>query len=195
MESINSLISEFARLPGIGRKSASRLAYHLMLSDEAVSEKLAETILEARHSVKICSVCHNISDQDPCSICQDTRREKSVICVVAEPKDLLAIERTRQFHGLYHVLGGLISPMSGVGPDDIKISSLMSRLSDQTVSEVILALNFSVEGETTAMYISRMTNLLGVKTTRIAKGLPAGADLEYTDESTLANALDARKTL
>lgn len=193
-ESLQRLISELSRLPGIGRKSAQRLAYFIIKSEDDYALRLSEAIMNAKDNVKYCSVCYNITDTDPCLYCTDPSRDQSVICVVQDSKDVIAIERTKQYHGLYHVLGGAISPMDGIGPDELKIQELISRL-NQDVKEVILATGLSVEGETTAMYIARMVSALGIKATRIARGLPNGADLEYTDEATLANALEGRREI
>lgn len=193
-ESLQRLISELSRLPGIGRKSAQRLAYFIIKSEDDYALRLSEAIMNAKDNVKYCSVCYNITDTDPCLYCTDPSRDQSVICVVQDSKDVIAIERTKQYHGLYHVLGGAISPMDGIGPDELKIQELISRL-NQDVKEVILATGLSVEGETTAMYIARMVSALGIKATRIARGLPSGADLEYTDEATLANALEGRREI
>lgn len=193
-ESLQRLISELSRLPGIGRKSAQRLAYFIIKSEDDYALRLSEAIMNAKVNVKYCSVCYNITDTDPCLYCTDPSRDQSVICVVQDSKDVIAIERTKQYHGLYHVLGGAISPMDGIGPDELKIQELISRL-NQDVKEVILATGLSVEGETTAMYIARMVSALGIKATRIARGLPSGADLEYTDEATLANALEGRREI
>lgn len=193
-EPISKLISELSKLPGIGRKTAQRLAYHIISLDNEEAYSLAEAITEAKKHVKYCSVCFNMTDKDPCSICDNPARDKSSICVVQDSKDIIAIERTKEFKGLYHVLGGSISPMEGVGPEDLTIKELIGRLRDD-VTEVILATNLNIEGETTAMYLARLIKPFGIKTTRIAKGLPAGADLEYTDEATLANALEGRKVI
>ncbi len=193
-ESLQRLISELSRLPGIGRKSAQRLAYFIIKSEDDYALRLSEAIMNAKDNVKYCSVCYNITDTDPCLYCTDPSRDQSVICVVQDSKDVIAIERTKQYHGLYHVLGGAISPMDGIGPDELKIQELISRL-NQDVKEVILATGLSVEGETTAMFIARMVSALGIKATRIARGLPSGADLEYTDEATLANALEGRREI
>ncbi len=193
-ESIQKLISELSKLPGIGRKSAQRLAYFIIKADDNYANRLSLAITEAKENVCYCSVCCNLTDSDPCSFCSDETRDQSIICVVQDPKDVIAIERTKQYRGLYHVLGGVISPVDGIGPNDLKIPQLLSRLTGG-VKEVILATNLSVEGETTAMYIARLLSTLGVKATRIARGLPSGADLEYTDEATLANALEGRREI
>jgi recombination protein RecR len=193
-EPIERLISEFSKLPGIGRKSAQRLAYHLMTSDAQISLNLSDAIKTARESVKLCSVCFNLSDQDPCKICSNPKRDQTTICVVSDSKDILAIEKTNEYFGLYHVLGGSISPIHGIGPKDLTLDSLVSRL-NPSINEVILATNLSVEGETTAMYIAKVIAPLQIPTTRIARGIPAGAELEYTDEATLAGALLGRKPI
>ncbi|NLW69592.1 MAG: recombination protein RecR [Eubacteriaceae bacterium] len=191
---IQKLISELSRLPGIGRKTAQRLAYFIIKSDDNYAYELSEAISNAKDNVKYCSVCGNITDKDPCEYCSSPTRDRSIICVVQDSRDVIAIERTKEYKGLYHILGGAISPMEGIGPEDLRIAQLMARL-DSTVEEVILATNLTVEGETTAMYISRVIKPLGVKTTRIARGIPSGADLEYTDEATLANAIEGRRII
>ena len=193
-EPISKLISELSKLPGIGRKTAQRLAYHIITVDREEAFSLARAIAEAKKQVKFCSVCFNITDRDPCSICENQARDRSIICVVQDPRDVIAIERTKEYKGLYHVLGGAISPIEGVGPENLHIKELLSRLTDE-VAEVILATNLNIEGETTAMYLARLIKPLDIKTTRIAKGIPAGADLEYTDEATLANAMEGRKPI
>ena len=193
-ESMQKLIGELSRLPGIGTKSAARLAYFIVKCDDDYPARLAEAITSAKVNLRYCSVCHNITEQDPCVICSDAGRDHSTICVVEQAKDVIAIERTRQYRGVYHVLGGALSPMEGIGPEELKIAELVRRITSD-VSEVILATSLGVEGETTAMYLARMLSPLGVKTTRIARGLPSGADLEYTDEATLANALDGRREI
>ena len=193
-ESMQKLIGELSKLPGIGRKSAQRLAYFIIKTEDDYAIRLSDAIRDAKENVRYCSVCCNLTDKDPCIYCSDEGRDQSTICVVQDPKDVIAIERTKQYHGLYHVLGGVISPVDGIGPNDLKIAELMARLNGN-VSEVILATNLSVEGETTAMYIARLLSALGIKATRIARGLPRGADLEYTDEATLANALEGRREI
>ncbi len=193
-EPISKLISELSKLPGIGRKTAQRLAYHIISLDNEAAYTLADAITQAKKHVKYCSVCFNMTDRDPCAICDNPSRDKTSICVVQDSKDIIAIERTKEFKGLYHVLGGSISPMEGVGPEDLTIKDLIGRLTND-IAEVILATNLNIEGETTAMYLARLIRPFGIKTTRIAKGLPAGADLEYTDEATLANALEGRKVI
>ena len=192
--SISRLIDEFSRLPGVGSKTAQRLAFHVLNMDIKQAENLSEAIIEAKRSVKYCTVCGNYTDSDLCSICSNEARNKDVICVVQDPRDVMAMERTREFKGLYHVLHGAISPLNGIGPDDIRIKELLSRI-DSDTSEVIVATNPNVEGEATAMYISRLLKPLGVKTTRIANGIPVGGDLEYADEVTLSKALEGRREI
>lgn len=192
--SISRLIDEFSRLPGVGSKTAQRLAFHVLNMDIKQAENLSEAIIEAKRSVKYCSVCGNYTDSDLCSICSNEARNKDVICVVQDPRDVMAMERTREFKGLYHVLHGAISPLNGIGPDDIRIKELLSRI-DTDTCEVIVATNPNVEGEATAMYISRLLKPLGVKTTRIANGIPVGGDLEYADEVTLSKALEGRREI
>lgn len=188
------LIEEFSKLPGIGHKTAQRLAMFVINMNIEDVERFASTIVDAKKNIKYCSVCGNLTDNDPCSICNNTSRDKDTICIVQEPRDVIAIERTREFNGLYHVLQGAISPLGGVGPDDIRIKELLSRISAQT-KEIILATNPNVEGEATAMYISRLLKPLGIKTTRIAHGIPVGGDLEYADEVTLSRALEGRREI
>ena len=178
-------VGEISRLPGIGRKTALRLALHLLRQDEATVDALAEALSRLRHDVRYCSVCHNISDDDVCPICSDSRRDASTICVVENVQDVMAIENTQQFHGLYHVLGGIISPMDGIGPSDLNIDSLVSRVAEGGVGEVILALSSTMEGDTTNFYISRRLQPLGVAVSVIARGISVGNELEYTDEVTL----------
>jgi recombination protein RecR len=189
------LIEELHRLPGVGPKSAQRLAYHLLRASRDEAQALAEAILEVKERIVLCSSCQNITDVDPCLICADQGRDRSVICVVEEPLDILAIERTRGHKGLYHVLHGSISPMEGVGPEQLKVRELLERLRDGAVTEVIMATNPNLEGEATAMYVSRLLQPLGVRVTRLARGLPMGGDLEYADDLTLARALENRQEL
>ncbi|HXG36666.1 MAG TPA: recombination mediator RecR [Dehalococcoidia bacterium] len=189
------LIEEFHKLPGIGPKSAQRLAYYLLRSPAAEAQALAQAILEVKEKIVLCSTCQNVTESDPCRICQDGQRDVSLICVVEEPLDILALERTHSYRGLYHVLHGVISPMDGIGPDDLKVGELLDRLRSGRVAEVILATNPNLEGEATAMYLSRLLRPLGVKVTRLARGLPVGADLEYADDVTLARALEGRQEL
>ena len=189
------LIEELHRLPGIGPKSAQRLAYHLLRAPKDEAQALAEAILEVKERIKLCSVCQNTTDVDPCLICVDQARDRSIVCVVEEPLDILAIERTRGFKGLYHVLHGSISPMEGVGPEQLKVRELLERLRDGSVREVIMATNPNLEGEATAMYVSQLLQPLGVRVTRLARGLPMGGDLEYADDLTLTRALENRQEL
>lgn len=192
---LNRLISELGKLPGIGGKTAQRLAFHILnLSDEEANG-LAEAIKDAKANMHYCSVCGNLTDQDPCSICSDQARDKSVICVVESPRDVFAMERVREFNGLYHVLNGAISPMEGIGPEDINLRSLIVRLQTEDVKEVILATNPNIEGEATAMYIAKLVKPAGIKVTRIAHGLPVGGDLEYADEVTLSKAMEGRREI
>ena len=193
--SIEKLIESFEKLPSIGHKTAQRLAFYMIdLSKEEV-EEFTNSILNAKKSLHFCSKCFNISDTEPCNICSNPKRDESVICVVEDVRDVIAMERTHEFKGVYHVLHGSISPMNGVGPDDIKIKELLTRVMDGSVQEVILATNPRVEGEATSMYISKLLKPLGVKTTRIARGIPIGGDLEYTDEITLTKALEGRSEI
>ena len=193
--SIEKLIESFEKLQRIGNKTAARLAFYILDRPEEEVKEFVDAIMNAKKNLKYCSKCFNISDTDPCEICSNPRRDESVICVVEDVKDVVAMERTHEFNGLYHVLHGSISPMNGVGPDDIKIKELLSRLMDGTVKELILATNPRVEGEATAMYISKLVKPMGVKVTRIAHGIPVGGDLEYTDEVTLSKALEGRREL
>jgi len=189
---VSRLIEELHKLPGIGPKSAQRLAYYLLRIPEEQARALAEAILAVKEKVVLCAVCQNFTEADPCSICQDQGRDRSRICVVEKPLDILAVERTRKYAGLYHVLHGVLSPMDGVGPDDLKIKGLVERLKDGSVKEVILATNPNLEGEATAMYLSRLMAPLGLRVTRLARGLPFGGDLEYADELTMTRALEGR---
>lgn len=192
-EPIAKLIDAFTHLPGIGPKTAARLAFHVLrMKDEDVVD-FAKALVNVKRNLHYCSICCNITDIDPCRVCQDKSRDGSVICVVQEPKDLVAMERTKEFRGYYHVLHGAISPMEGIGPDEIRIADLLKRLSDERVQELILATNPNIEGEATAMYLSRLVRPFGVKVTRIAHGLPVGGDLEYADEVTLTKALEGRR--
>lgn len=189
---LSKLIEQFERLPGIGRKTAQRLAFYVLnLPDEQAAD-FAAAIVEAKKSMHCCRICQNLTDREICSICDNSARDRSLICVVEDPKDIVAFEKTGEFNGLYHVLHGVISPMDGVGPDQLKIKELLSRITDQAVKEVIMATNPDVEGEATAMYISRLLKPLGVRVTRIAYGIPVGGDLEYADEVTLSRALEGR---
>lgn len=193
--SIEKLIESFEKLPSIGNKTAIRLAFHILNSSEEDTNEFIKSIQEAKKNLKFCSKCYNISDTDPCEICSNASRDQSKICVVEDVKDVVAIEKIHEYKGLYHVLHGTISPMDGIGPEDIKIKELLSRLMDGTVKEVILATNPKVEGEATAMYISKLIKPMGVKATRLAHGIPVGGDLEYTDEFTLGKAFEGRVEL
>jgi len=193
-EPIQRLIEAFHRLPGVGPKSAQRLAYHMLRAPEQEARALADALLEVKQRIHLCSVCMNITEQDPCSYCSSDRRDRTTICVVEQALDLLAIERSG-YRGLYHVLHGVLNPMDGVGPEDIHVRELIVRLQDGTAQEVIMATNPSLEGEATAMYIQRLIGPAGLKVTRLARGLPSGADLEYTDDVTLARALEGRREL
>jgi len=190
---VTRLIEELSRLPGIGPKTASRLAYFLLRSPAEQVLSLAEAIRQVKERTVLCSVCFNIAETSPCFICNDQNRDRTQICVVEEPLDVLAIERTRQYHGLYHVLHGAISPVEGIGPEELKIRELLGRVRNSMVREVLLATNPNLEGEATAMYISRQILPLGIRVTRLARGLPIGGDLEYADEVTLAQALEGRR--
>ena len=192
---LSTLISELSKLPGIGGKTAQRLAFHILSLSEVQAQGLADAIVSAKKNMKYCSVCGNLTDVDPCPICSDGARDKSVICVVESPRDVFAMERIREFNGTYHVLNGVISPMDGVGPEDINLRSLIVRLQNEDVKELILATNPNIEGEATAMYIARLVKPAGIKVTRIAHGIPVGGDLEYADEVTLSKALEGRREL
>lgn len=192
---LSRLIGELSKLPGIGGKSAQRLAFHLLSLPDKDALALAEAITDAKQNMKYCSVCGNLTDVDPCGICSDSQRDPNVICVVESPRDVSAMERIREFSGLYHVLHGAISPMDGIGPDDINLKSLILRLQQNDVREVIMATNPNIEGEATAMYIARLLKPAGIKVTRIAHGIPVGGDLEYADEITLSKAMEGRREL
>lgn len=192
---LTELIAQFERLPGIGRKTAQRLAYSILEQPPERAEKFAEALVNARRKIHFCKVCQALTDMDTCAICADTERDHSVICVVAEPKDVMAFERTREYNGTYHVLHGVISPLDGIGPEQLRIKELMARLSDSGVTEIIMATNPTVEGEATASYLSRLIKPLGIKVTRLAYGIPVGGDLEYADEYTLARALEGRNEI
>jgi recombination protein RecR len=194
-EPISKLIDSFMKLPGIGPKTAVRLAFFVLSMKEDVVLDFAKALVNAKRNLTYCSQCGHITDQDPCYICEDERRNKTIICVVQDPKDVIAMEKMKEYNGLYHVLHGAISPMDGIGPEDIKIPDLLKRLQDDTVQEIILATNPNIEGEATAMYISRLLKPTGIKLTRIAHGLPVGGDLEYADEVTLSKALEGRREL
>ena len=189
---LETLLEKFARLPGIGRKSAQRLAFFVLSLPEGEAESFAAAILDARGSVHCCSVCQNLTDSDVCPICSSDRRDRGVICVVAEPRDVASFERGREYNGVYHVLHGVLSPMNHVGPDDLRISELVSRVAAGGVEEVIMALNPDTEGETTSMYISRLLKPFGIKVTRLAYGIPVGSNLEFADDATLSRALEGR---
>ncbi|MDQ3955726.1 MAG: recombination mediator RecR [Actinomycetota bacterium] len=196
---IQQLIDELARLPGIGPKSAQRVAFYLLKVSDEEAVRLANSIAEMKRTVRICARCFNVSDQELCEFCRDERRDPSVVCVVQEPPDIVAIERTREFNGLYHVLQGAISPIEGIGPDDLRVPELLARVGGRdgspALSEVIIATNPNIEGEATAMYLARLLGPLGVTVTRLASGLPVGGDLEYADEVTLGRALEGRRNL
>lgn len=192
---IAKLIEEFSKLPGIGQKTAQRLAFHILSLPQERALELARAIKEAKEKVKYCSNCGNLTDVDPCNICTSPQRDKGFICVVENPRDIIAIEKTREYKGLYHVLHGAISPMEGIGPEDIKIKELLQRVQKDDIKEVILATNPNIQGEATAMYISKLLKPLGIKTTRLAHGIPVGGDLEYADEVTLARAFEGRQEI
>ncbi|PYS97132.1 MAG: recombination protein RecR [Acidobacteria bacterium] len=192
---LERLIERLRKLPGVGAKSAQRLAFHILRGSKDEAQALAAAILDVKDTIRLCSVCFNITDIDPCLVCTDEGRDRSGICVIEEPHNLLAIEKSGQFHGLYHVLHGSLSPLRGIGPDDLKIGALLERLRDGSVKEVILATNPNVEGEATATYLSRLLKPLGLKVTRIAMGLPIGSELEYADEVTVGKALEGRREI
>ncbi len=192
---VSKLIDEFSKLPGIGRKTAQRLAFHVLSLREDQAFSLANAIVDAKRKTRFCSVCFNITDVDPCIFCSNEKRDQSTICVVESSKDVIAIEKTREYKGLYHVLHGAISPMDGIGPDDIKLKELIQRLSNTEIKEIIVATNPTIEGEATAMYISRIISPLGITVSRIAHGIPIGGDLEYADEVTLSKSLEGRRKL
>ncbi len=192
---LGKLITELSRLPGIGGKTAQRLAFHILSMDEKEARGLADAIIDAKTNMKYCSVCGNLTDTDPCAICSDPSRSHETICVVETPKDVVAMERIKEFTGLYHVLHGAISPMEGIGPEDINLKQLIVRLQQEDVNEIILATNPNIEGEATAMYIARLIKPSGIKVSRIAHGIPVGGDLEYADEVTLLKAVEGRREL
>jgi recombination protein RecR len=192
---VQDLIDELGRLPGVGPKSAQRIAFHLLAAEPADVSRLAAALQRVKDEVKFCKTCGNVAEADECRICKDARRDLSVICVVEEPKDVVAIERTREFRGRYHVLGGAISPIEGIGPDDLRVRELLRRLQDGTVTELILATDPNLEGEATATYLARLIKPMGLKVTRLASGLPVGGDLEYADEVTLGRAFSGRRLL
>jgi recombination protein RecR len=193
-ETIEQLIEEFAQLPSIGRKTAQRLAMHVLKMPKEEVAAFAKALIDVKEKVRYCSVCFNITESDPCSICSSQKRNKKVICVVEEPNDVIAVEKTHEFNGLYHVLGGALSPLDGIGPEDLKVKELLTRLSDD-IDELILALNPNVEGETTTLYLAKLLKPMNMKITRIARGLPIGSDLEFADEATLSRALEGRVAL
>lgn len=192
---IQKLLDELERMPGVGPKSAQRIAYWLLNADRATALRLADAIVEVKDSVHFCKRCFNYAEDELCEICASSRRDPSAICVVSEPRDIAAIERTAAYSGVYHVLGGALSPMEGIGPDDLRISELMARLASEDVTEVLLATNPNVEGETTAAYLARLIKPLDIKVTRLASGLPVGGDLEFADEVTLGRAIESRRVL
>jgi recombination protein RecR len=192
---VQDLIDELGRLPGVGPKSAQRIAFHLLAADPADVRRLVVALTEVKDKVRFCTVCGNVAEQDQCRVCRDPRRDPAVICVVEEPKDVVAIERTREFRGRYHVLGGAISPIDGIGPDDLRFRELMARLADDGVAEVIIATDPNLEGEATATYLARLLKPLGIRITRLASGLPVGGDLEYADEVTLGRAFEGRRLI
>ena len=189
---LERLTEQFARLPGIGMKSAQRLAFYVLSLPKDEAQSFAQAILDAKDSVRLCPVCQNLTDQELCAICADPERDHSLICVVAEPKDVIAMERAREYHGVYHVLHGVISPLNHVGPDDIRIKELLQRVADEEVEEVIMATNPDTEGEATAMYISRLLKPFSIKVTRLAYGIPVGSNLEFADDATLNRAIEGR---
>ena len=191
-DALGNLVDQLAKLPGIGRKSAQRLAFHILKQPDKEARLLAGAIIEAKEKIHYCRLCYNLTEQDLCSICSSTNRDTSLLCVVEDARDVMALERAGQFHGLYHVLHGAISPMDGIGPEQLKVKELLQRLQEHPALEVIIATNTSIEGEATAMYLSNLLKPLGVKVTRIAQGLPVGGDIQYADEITLARAFEGR---
>jgi recombination protein RecR len=194
-ESIERLIQELKKLPGIGQKTAQRLAFHLLRGDREEALALADAIRDAKEKIRACSVCNNVTDTDPCLYCSSVSRNPKIICVVEEPHNIVPIEKTRQYHGLYHVLGGAISPLGGVGPDQLKIKGLIARLRNGAVEEIIVATNPTAEGEATAVYLSKLIKPLGIRVTRIAMGIPVGSDIEYADEITMLKSMEGRREL
>ena len=192
---VQDLIDELGRLPGVGPKSAQRIAFYLLAADATDVRRLAQVLNEVKDKVRFCRICGNVAESDQCRICLDARRDLTAICVVEEPKDVLAIEKTREFRGRYHVLGGAISPIEGIGPDDLRVKELMTRLADSEVTELILATDPNLEGEATASYLARLVKPMGLRVTRLASGLPVGGDLEYADEVTLGRAFEGRRLL
>ena len=192
---IGNLIEQLSQLPGIGRKTAQRLAFYILDMDKLDAEKLASSIIQAKEEISYCSICCNLTDTDPCQICNDKKRDRSTICVVEGPKDVIAMERTREYRGMYHVLHGTISPMANVGPENIKVKELLERVYDEDLEEIILAISPTVEGEATSLYISRLLKPIDIRVTRIAHGIPVGGDLEYFDEVTLSKAMENRREM
>ena len=192
---VQELIDELGRLPGVGPKSAQRIAFHILEADPEDMRRLSSAIASVKDKVKFCAVCGNVTEQETCSICRDSRRDPTIICVVEESKDVMAVERTRSFRGRYHVLGGAINPIAGIGPEQLRIRELLNRLSDDQISEIIIATDPNLEGEATATYLVRMLKSLGIAVTRLASGLPVGGDLEYADEITLGRAFEGRRSL
>lgn len=192
---IANLIEQLSKLPGIGRKTAQRLAFHILEMDNLDADMLSGAIIDAKEKIKLCSICCDLTENDPCNLCRDENRDESMICVVEGPKDKIAMERSREYKGQYHILHGVISPMDNIGPSDIRIKELINRLSDDKVKEIIVATNPTVEGDATALYLSRLIKPIGVKVTRIAHGIPVGGDLEYFDDVTLARAMDNRREI
>ena len=193
-EALQQLIEEFSQLPGIGRKSAQRLALYILKQPREEVLKMAKALVSVKDRIRYCSTCWNLTEENPCAICASTKRDRSIICVVEEPNDVIALEKTNEFHGLYHVLGGALSPLDGIGPEDLKVRELLNRISGEA-SEVILAMNPNVEGEATTIYLTRLLKPLNVKVSRIARGIPVGGDLEFADEATLSRAIEGRVTL
>lgn len=194
-KTLSELIKELSRLPGIGEKTAQRLAFHILKSPEERAERLAQSILDVKKSIRYCSTCCNIAESDPCEICRNPQRERDTICIVEEPKDVFSIEKTRGYNGTYHVLLGALSPLDSIGPDDLKIKELMERVKTNQIKEVIIATNLSMEGEATAMYLAKILKPLGIRVSRIAHGLPVGSDLEYADEVTLNKSIEGRRDM
>lgn len=192
---LTELVNQFARLPGIGKKTAQRLAFSILEQPPERAKQFAEALVNAREKIRFCSVCQSLTDMDKCAICSDEKRDRSTVCVVSDPKDVLAFERTKEFRGVYHVLHGVISPLDGIGPEQLRIKELMARLSSGEITELIMATNPTVEGEATASYISRLVKPMGIKVTRLAYGIPVGGELEYADEFTLARALEGRNEI
>jgi recombination protein RecR len=192
---VQDLIDELGQLPGVGPKSAQRIAFHLLAADPVDVRRLITALTEVKERVRFCRICGNVAEEDECRICRDSRRDLSVICVVEEPKDVVAIEKTHEFHGRYHVLGGAISPIEGIGPDELRVKELMTRLADGAITELILATDPNLEGEATATYLARLVKPMGLRVTRLASGLPVGGDLEYADEVTLGRAFEGRRLL